>query len=422
MTHRSDPTDMPPPPLAVPLAQPPVAHLSVPVGPAERIDALDIVRGIALFGVFMVNMLNFAGPYLNYEQLAVSNRLFGSSQLFWMHWLVEFSIWILGEGAFYTQFAFLFGLGLAMQIARANDRNERYGRRLVSRLVVLFAFGLLHYVLLWDGDILANYAVAGLLFLGFARTKPQTRLRFGIGLLGFCACVFAALMMLEAIFGEPPSATPTLLNDKIVQHQSLGFVDRITDTVSFGAIAAQILVPTLWFVGLFLVGSWVVTSGKVDDWRNQRDLLVKVLKVSVPVAVVARGGIVAIMFLGPGSSLQSIRWLLSMIVGGPALGVTYLSLTLLALQNDGPVSRILANFAPVGRMALTNYLLQSVLGVVLFRSYGLGFYGKLGAATTFTITVAVFAAQVALSRVWLARFQFGPMEWLWRKLTYRRLV
>ncbi len=388
-------------------------QLSSPVAPAERIEALDIVRGFALFGVLLLNMLSFSGQVAGFEPWTISTG--------WWDRTVELAIRVFGEAAFYTTFSFLFGLGFALQLERATGRGERFSWRFAGRLLVLLAFGLLHAFLIWDGDILVQYSIAGFFLLPFARVRPSTALKWAAGLCGFT--VVAATVLVSLWYPGFEVSTGADLAEDLDLFANGGFGEiaayRLSSAIESLVIAA-IGVP--WFVGIFLVGLWAVRSGRVAAWRYQRVFLYRVLRVTVPIAVVAKGLLAVLIVSGDAAAAATFGTVLSVMIGGPALGATYVCLLLLALQRaaDG-VSR-LRHLAPVGRMALTNYLTQSLIGVGLFYGYGLGWYGRFGVGTTVFFTVGIFAAQMVLSRLWLARYPFGPMEWLWRTLTYRMTV
>lgn len=387
------------------------AALSAPIVPKDRIEALDIVRGFALFGVLMLNMVDFSGPAAAFEPWAVSTA--------WWDRAVELGIRVFGEAAFYTTFSFLFGLGFALQFQRAIDRGERFGIRFATRLAVLGVFGLLHGLLIWDGDILLQYSIAGFFLLAFSKVSPTAALRWAKGFAAFSIVMMTALLGL-AMIGDFEPATQADIDQEIAYYGSGGFTTIASDRLGDGVeTAAFLFLGVPWFLSLFLVGLWAVRSGKLANWRDERSFYVSALKVAVPIAVVAKGALALAIVAGADEFASTIGVVLSILIGGPALGATYVCLLLLALRRVPDGRHLLRHLAPVGRMALTNYLLQSVVAVLVFYGYGLGLYGEFGLVTTFGFTIAFFAAQIVLSRLWLQRFSFGPMEWLWRTLTYR---
>lgn len=387
------------------------ASLSAPIVPSNRIEALDIVRGFALFGVLMLNMMDFSGPATAFEPWAVS--------VSWWDQLVELGIRVFGEAAFYTTFSFLFGLGFALQFQRAIDRGERFGPRFATRLGVLAVFGLIHGFLIWDGDILLQYSIAGFFLLFFSKVSAAGALRWAKGFAAFTLVLTTGLLSL-AMFGDFEPATAAEIEGEVTffQQGSFGEIasDRLGDWISHLVFAA---VGIPWFLSLFLVGLWAVRSGKLAGWREQQDFYVSVIKVALPIGLVAKGLLALSIVTGADEFASNLGIVLSLFIGGPALGATYVCVLLLALRRVPDGQHVLRHLAPVGRMALTNYLMQSVVAVLFFYGYGLGQYGRFGMATTLGFTIVFFLAQIVISRLWLSRFTFGPMEWLWRTLTYR---
>jgi uncharacterized protein len=409
----TDLTDRPLPPADSEAGSSIVRARPGPVKPGERIDALDIVRGFALLGVLAMNMLAFAGPTYLAAPWEISTT--------WWDRLTELALLTGAESAFYSIFSILFGLGFALQIERALARGQ--SRWLFARrMLVLLTVGVGHAFFIWDGDILLPYATTGLVLLAFARTPADKTLRWAIGL-GAAMFIVAGSLMSLSLLDDYEATTAADVADEVALLQDGSFIavadSRLSDAV-------WVVVPTLisvpWFLALFLTGAWLMRSGRVADWRNQGPFLKSVLRVSVPVAVVAKGLYGLLILAGEQEVAEAMALPVSNMVGGPALGITYASLVVLALQNGGAAARALGHLAPVGRMALTNYLSQSLIAVTFFYGWGLGFYGRWGPAVGLLLTVALFAIQIVWSRLWLSRFKFGPAEWAWRTLTYGRPI
>ncbi len=399
-------------PSTTPLDQPAgsAGQLAQPVAASARIEAIDIVRGFALFGVLLLNMLDFAGPVASFDPWTVSTG--------WLDRAAELGIRVFGEAAFYTTFSFLFGLGFALQFERALARGQRFGKRFAVRLSVLLVFGLIHAYLIWDGDILVQYSITGFFLLLFAKVRPATALKWAAGLAAFTLALVSALVGLGAFEGDP--ATDAAVGSIVDFYSTASFGELASDRS--GDIVGDLIFSLMgvpWFLSLFLVGLWAVRSGKLVNWRNERPFLLAVLKVSIPIAIVGKGGLALMMVTGENELAASVGSVLSVFVGGPALGATYVCLLLLALQRAADGASLLQHLAPVGRMALTNYLMQSVVAALFFYGYGLGNFGRFGVGAAFGMTIAFFAFQMVLSRLWLSRFSYGPMEWVWRTLTYR---
>ncbi len=382
-----------------------------PINPTERIVVIDIVRGFALFGVLMLNLLSFSGPTLSFEAWAGSTT--------WWDKAVELVLFVGGEAAFYSTFSFLFGVGVALQIHRASSRNERFVFHHLSRMGVLLGFGLLHALLIWDGDILVNYSIAGSFLFLFSRLGPKALIWTAAGLGGVVALLMTIGGLVSA-FGDTAPTTSADVAEDVETYGTGGFFELASDRFDdVGWLAVEGLLSSLWFIPIFLTGMWAIKTGKVANWREQQAFLIRVLRVSIPIAVAVKGIYAAMILTESTSMTSSLGPLLSTFIGGPALGATYVCLLLLFLQKR-PDGGFFRHLAPVGRMALTNYLTQSVVAVTVFYGFGFGLYGQLGIALSVGLGIIFFGFQVVFSRWWLERFKFGPLEWLWRTLTYRR--
>lgn len=358
-----------------------------PTPPAERFATLDILRGFALFGVLVVNVLQgYTGPGGELDRI-VANTLR-----------------ILGEGTFYPVFSFLFGLGFALQLRKGTTALPLFRRRLLA----LLGFGLVHGFLIWRGDILAAYALIGLLLPLFRQLSDRGLvLSAGAGWL-------LSLLLVSPLTGNLPAAAPldsslyatgdylSITRLRVAEYGA----DLVGGTVIFGG---QLL-------GFFLLGYLVGRRG-VREVAADRPWLKKVFTVSLTTAL----PIFALYLYRLVTSNAVTGWiyLLEYFVASPLLGFAYLASLSLLLQRE--TRRRLHILSPVGRMALSNYIGQSVVCTLIFYGYGLGLYGELGAATTFGISLAIFGMQIVLSALWLTFFQYGPLEWLWRSLTYSKV-
>jgi len=364
---------------------------------------VDILRGLALLGIFVVNMLFFSGP-AGYFSLTA----------YWpgpLNEAVEGFIRIFWQGAFYSIFSFLFGLGFALQLERASARGGSALPRYARRLAILLGIGLLHAILVWYGDILVAYAVGGFVLMLFAVQRTPV--------VALAAAFFFALSTLVylgrldlSLAGPAPWLTPGTFERVFGEGSYLDAV-RLQGRMAlreFGTLTS--FLPTvLW---LFLLG---MMAGRWELFtRPRRWPWLAVLAVALPAALVFKG--LYALWLLEGRYHPFARGF-SFALGGPALAFVYMALLSLLLHNPLWQER-LSLFGFAGRMALTNYLAQSVICTLLFNGYGLGLYTDLGPAVTFPLTLLIFAAQAFFSRFWLSRYRFGPAEWVWRSLTYGR--
>lgn len=373
------------------------APLTAPTAPGERQAGLDALRGLALLGVLLVNTLAFSGPLQELGPLAWWTRPADRA--------VEAALLLAAEGAFYTLFSLLFGYGFGLQLVRAEARGEAAVPRYRRRLGWLLAIGAAHLLLVWRGDILVAYALVGLLLPALRALPPGRLLRRSVALLGLSALLWAGLGALLAA-APAPSADVALYAEG-----SYGRLLRLR-VADAGAqlLALPFLAPGL--LGLFGLGLAAARLELARAPERHRALLRRVVTVALPVGLAGKALYAALLLSGLGLAGQVG---VSQGLAGPALGLAYGAWWLPRLARRPPPA-----LAALGRMALTNYLAQSVVMTLLFFGYGLGLYGRLGPAASVPLALGLYALQLALSSWWLRRWRYGPMEWLWRSLTYGR--
>jgi uncharacterized protein len=400
--------------------------LSSPTQSGERIPAIDILRGFALFGILLVN---FPG----------SEAARGGA----VDDVVSKLLRILVSGNFYTTFSFLFGLGFALQLIRAQSRGRRVVPVYIRRMLVLFLIGLGHAVLIWRGDVLMGYAVTGIFLIPFRNRSATVLLSVAMLALGATCFVWTSDKPFLVRDLVPHRVDPELEQESKIK-EALAYKEisdarrRLSVATKSGtyleAVAARFDVWRInnrytftytWFssFAMFLLGMFAGRYRLIRSPPVRSVLTRRVMWISLPIWL----GSGAILVFGPellGSlyfkipgKLQTLGWVLHC----PAGSLFYISaiLSLLALRPDWIVK--LAPLGSVGRMALTIYLLQSVAGTLLYYGYGLGLQFELGNLSSLLLGVVVFAVQIVLSHWWLRCFRFGPFEWLWRSLTYGRL-
>jgi uncharacterized protein len=400
-----------------------------PISPQERIATIDILRGFALFGILLVNMNLFGHPaYLVAMELLEWRGLADR--------VASLLIRFFAEGKFYSTFSFLFGFGFAMQMARAEARGTRFLPLYLRRLSVLLLIGLAHAYLLWVGDILVLYAVLGLLLLLFRRRASRTLLTWVVIMLSIPIVLNAGLLGLTELGRAAPGGEEMLAQVFAGQEASYRAAAeqalRAYGQGSFTEIAAQrvrdnlfmytviiFIIPNIF--AMFLLGMY---AGRRGFFQNIPDHLLLFRRVRTWGLVLGLVGNLIYVWsreVAPISQPTPVGLIgyLAYALGGPALSLFYISAITLLAQNLVWKQR-LAPLASVGRMALSNYIFQTLVCTTLFYSYGLGWYGRVGPALGLVLTVAIYAVQVPLSVWWLRRFQFGPLEWLWRSLTYLR--
>lgn len=400
-----------------------------PVAPAERVEALDVLRGFALLGILLMNIEAFVGP-LNAAMTGLNPALTGADR--WADAL----IYLLVQGKFYTLFSLLFGVGFAVMMTRAEAFGRPFTGLYARRLLALAAFGAAHGLLIWSGDILLTYALTGALMLWLFGRMPVSRLpRWGIlAYLAPALLTFLFALMFQMAQNDPGKSAE--LGQQITeraehwqqtlqaQRQAYGSEGSFAAATAQRAddVAQLLTYIPFWapaILGMFLIGAWFWRSGVIAEPERHsevfRRLRFRGFALGLP--------LVALSFrLLPTVDLYRMDYTsasagLTMALGNLALCLAYASTLVLALQHPRWKNRV-AWLAPAGRMALSNYLIQSLICVGIFYGYGLGYFEQLSRAWQIPFVLAVFGLQVLYSRWWLARFRFGPAEWLWRAATY----
>lgn len=513
------------------------AEVLAPIKPNERIQALDVIRGFALLGIFLMNVEFFNRP-MGAIGLGLPTNLTGAD--WWAGWLIYNFV----QGKFWTLFSLLFGMGFAVMLTRAERAEREFLPPYLRRIGALALFGAAHYIFIWAGDILFSYSVGalGLLILLYGKARyivlsiltliacgatfemdplqgmaaslailgvaalflrNERRLQVGrwslpvvavvalsIGLaLMLAALVFwsvpglpkepkipltigaialLAIGALSAKFHQPasvrmrrlgafmylfpflmmalgtlaqtylphPEKTPEELikrEERIAEYKAdmheevqvmsqgsyveavklraKAFAEHAPEEAGFAAILA----------GMFLLGAWFVRSGVMENTGAHLALFRKLALYGLPLGLSLGllGSSIATSYT-PGQDRGPFQLASSLaMIGNLPACLGYASVIVLMLHSGGLLSRIRV-LAPAGRMALTNYLTQSLLGTWFFYGYGLGYWGT-GRAKQVLFVAVVYSLQIAFSHWWLARFQYGPMEWLWRAITYWQL-
>lgn len=403
---------------------------SHPASGNERIDLLDALRGFALLGIFLANLGYFSGwIYLGTEQKEALGALGGGSVRDFFHRAFI-------EGKFYTVFSLLFGIGFALQKNRLERRGGAVGfRRLyLRRLSLLLAIGLVHLCLIWEGDILTVYALCGFVLLALRDWSSQKLLRLGVALIALPIPIYALFWLAgwsspgaslvdlgtrvwQSLVGAPVGDADSL--EQMQRGGWDGFYDWALPGVFFrwGALLDSHRLPKV--LGTFLIGVCagraISCGGLVGDIKLLQRICFWGFAVGLPANL-------WLAFVGglPYLELSASGFLATFLyaIGVAPLGLAYAS-SFALLWHRAP--RGLLAFSPAGKMALTNYLSQTVFGIAIFYGVGLGLAGRLRPAVWMGLGVGIFALQVFASKLWLNHFRFGPAEWAWRSATYGRL-
>ena len=396
-----------------------------PTAAKERIVLLDVLRGFAVFGMFMVNMTTDLpwGFTLREQPLDIADNT-----------VITF-IDLLAGGKFVTIFSFLFGVGFFLQLERARGRGVPFLATYLRRLVALFFIGAMAYVAGLHTFILLSYSVYGLVLLLFSRRSARFLLVAAI----VCFALEFVLNHIEAVSNLISTEQPErieLVDDRSgAEALAENKVDRLYREGSFKEIvsdrASRLLKYGLsWkpylgdvsYLGLMLLGCYVCRRGALQDSAVR----LKMARTALPwLFSIGMAGMVIFVWLHPRTNVDSE--LLKLIgefafwpVGAPVLGLGYVAIITLVMEKE-TCRRVLLPFAAVGRLALTNYLFHAFVIAAFTYQWGLGLYGEMGPFWGLMAVFAIYPLMVIASAWWIRRFQFGPIEWLWRTLTYGQI-
>jgi len=381
--------------------QRPAEPASAPVNPSERIDAIDALRGLTLFGVLAINitMIFRVSIFEQFLPPAATTSALDRAILAFLMAAIEMKAFAL--------FSLLFGVGLAIQFERL-AANPRRALLLSRRLTVLLAIGLIHLLLIWNGDILVEYSLAGFIVLPLL-WGPRWLLAVGAALL---LAFYLVTPLLPPVVAWPTTAW---LRDHVAAARQAYGTGGYFEILAFQIRELPVMLPLhVWVfprtIALFLFGMLAWRTDIIRRPAEHQGLLVAVALTGIVAGVALNLAEQRLSWLGAG------RFSLDRLAG-VLLAIGYAAAALAAL-NTRTGSKLLAWAAPLGRMAFTNYLLQSVICSWIFFGYGFGLFGRTGVLTALAIGTSIYVAQVLFSAQWLRYFRFGPVEWLWRSLMY----
>lgn len=374
----------------------------------HRLLNVDALRGFALLGILAVNIWAFADPYFG---IGINNPLYAGA----LDVAVRFVEGLLFETKFYLLFSFLFGYSFTLQMAAAERAGAAFRPRMLRRAFGLLALGVLHGCFLFYGDILHLYGLLSFVLVIWAGSRRDA-VRAAIALVLLSALLLAALgaVMLLLPEGMAADAKPALA--KLAAFHGDWRATRAYTTSEFPTTMALLLFaqgPSA--LAMFLLGRAAGSMqlfAHVDAFRH---LLPRVLKVGLPVGLAGAVLYAAASKYDPSGAMIMFATALSFLTA-PFLTAAYVA-GLLMLFDGRFGARLVAALAPMGKIALTNYLMQSVVMALLFTGYGLRLCDELSPAAVMALVFAIYFTQMALSAWWLKRHTYGPAEWLLRIVT-----
>ncbi|MBB5174482.1 DUF418 domain-containing protein [Texcoconibacillus texcoconensis] len=388
-----------------------------------RIEILDVLRGFALFGILLVNMQFFNTPKI---------LLVAAEMSVWESTADKIVIWLIdmfASGSFFTIFSFLFGIGFYIFMERIEQKGLEVVPYYRRRLIILGGMGFIHLVFLWSSDILFTYAIAGFLLLLFRDKTAQSLRKWAILLFLFVHGVLATLLLFTTLFGfvseleEEQSQLTTVIEQAFMIYPEGSFMDILLFRLQYELplLVWDLFVVVPIVLAVFLLGLYVAKSGILYNLSSYTGWIHRVWKWTLFVGVT----FTTVWFV------LKQGWLLNDSVVQPALveliaSINGLVICLFYITSFVKLSRIqrmqklLSPLSYVGRMALTNYLMQTAICIMIFNGFGFGLYGSVGPALGIVFTVMIYLFQVIFSYFWLRFFRYGPLEWIWRMLTYQK--
>ncbi len=376
-----------------------------------RLSNVDALRGFALLGILAVNVCVFADGYYGSGVIDPDHR--GA-----MDQVVRFMVTMIFETKFYLLFSFLFGYSFTLQMESAERAGVSFRPRMLRRLAGLLAVGLVHGALLYHGEILSTYALLGLLLLCVRRIRPQPAAVAAVVLIAVASSAWVGFGV--AAIGTGGSADTVLAADNAA-HMADAYNGSVASTIGYHAgqlpnsILAILLLQGAGALATFLIG---LAAGKVEFFVNvdrYRGALRNLLKYGLPIGLSGAAFYAWTATMRPGTGWEMVGFGVSELTG-PVLMASYIALGL-ALFTTGRGAAIEAMLAPAGKMALSNYLGQSLALGIVFTAYGFRLSGDISPLETVGIVIAVFGFQLWVSRQWLRAHSYGPAEWVLRAIT-----
>lgn len=392
-----------------------------PVSAGERAVSLDVLRGVAVLGILAMNIRIFGQPQAAYFNPLAFGEYSGLNQA----WFLLTNL--LADQKFMTLFSIMFGAGMALMTERATQRGLPSTGLLARRNFWLLLIGLVHAYAIWYGDILVAYALCGFLVLFCRNWKPRTQLI--VGMLLFAVPALFMFLMGASVDQWPDEAVAEMKGDwapdaltiakelAVYRDGWLAQMEmRVPTAIEFQTFIFAMF--AVWRVsGLMLLGMALYRWGYLTAERpaaSYRKLVWAGLLIGLPVVTL---GIVLNERAGWSYAEAFFIYSQYNYWGSLLVSLAYLGGVMLWCQGSA-LPGLRARFEAAGRMAFTNYLAQSVICTLIFYGHGLGFFGSMSLWQMALLVFWIWAMQLWWSPLWLSRYRFGPMEWLWRSLTY----
>lgn len=377
----------------------------------ERISSLDGLRGFSLLGIFLINMMSYESPILYYNP---QEWWHGTDQSLYK-WIELFV-----QASFYPIFAMLFGYGLVLIRNRSIEKGGEFKTIAVKRLFILLIIGIIHAFLIWSGDVLINYAVFGFILIFLLKLSGKSLMVIGLSLLVIPNLFFSLyLMIITLVSSQDMSMYTDIMNltKSMEVFSSSDYwaitVQRFKDWKIVNG-SSNVIFILFSVVPLMMIGAGAAKRKWLQRTQGERKKWLSILILSLPLGLFLKS---LPVFVDSNMAFKYIEQSL----GGTILSFAYVAIIALFMSYKW-TGKLLKPFTAAGRMSLTIYITQSIVGTFIFYGYGLGLYSKLTLGTSMLIAIGIFIIQVVLAEIWFMKFKFGPLEKIWRYFTYAKNI
>ncbi|MDX1807583.1 MAG: DUF418 domain-containing protein [Paenisporosarcina sp.] len=375
----------------------------------DRVVAIDIMRGMSLLGIFIVNMLAFHTPYYYINPYTWYTNPSDADTFQWID--------IALQGSVYPLFSMLFGYGLMMQFRKSQERGNSFIPLGLRRLSVLLIIGLLHAFLVWSGDILITYALSGFIVLLMMRLSRMWLLTIALILYILPNMGLALLSYIVAVSGETFYSGVQEIESSLIAFGSGSwmdiFIQRASDWTYANIESGSLFLIGMTILPYMLIGAAAAKGKLIERTSQKKTFWLTLTTVSLIVGF-------SIKLLPYVFEANFYYMYVQDIFGGPLVAIGYAGLITLLCQL-AIFRKIMNPFAKVGRMSMTTYIFQSVIATTIFYSYGFALYGKIDVLTGTWLAVGIFVIQMIFAEIWFSKFKQGPIEAIWKRATYGKL-
>lgn len=396
-----------------------------PISGKDRLETIDMLRGFALLGIIIANIVWYLYPAYLQQELSFKNEWTAFWNGFDFAALSALDMFVIGK--FVLLFSMLFGFGMVIMQERTAIKQLNFWGIYSRRLIALFIFGSIHAYFIWFGDILTDYAILGFVLLLMHKLKPKILLIISITLYS----LLIILITLGSLLGDSAAMMTSISEEdqKLIQatievHQSGNIEQLIEANIAertyytmrnglyalYSGMPLAYLISNLPFLLIFMFGAAIAKKKWVHHFQQHR----KGFFITWLFTLLTGGTLNwALPFIVEDQyAVQTIQY-----ISSPLITIFY-AISLLFIYHTVKGKQALHCFTFPGRMAFTNYISQSIICTFLFGPFAFGVYGKLSLTTAILIAIAIYIVQMFFSKWWLSKFRFGPLEYIWRTITY----